>query len=1242
MHWQYTHFIIPIFIALIISGILAIQGWRLRPASGATWFSMLMLSASIFSFFYGLEILSTDLGEALLWSKMQYIGAQALSVIWLFLTLTYTGKQDWLTKRNIGLIFIIPIITLSLAWTNHLHELIWVNPFLKSNPAFSVLDFRPGAWWQVSMLYANSLLLISTILLIQSLIRSKSLYQRQIITLLLFSGINWLGTGLYIMNIIPYGINPNPLTFSIGGLIITWGLFRYRLVDIMPIAKDTIINKMQEGLIVLNTKNKIVDINPMAKKILSKESSNLIGESINETLSSYPELEEMLRRNEGSQDQHVEMTLYTENMGTRNFDVRATLLRDKREHITGQLIFWHDITAHVQQETALNLLLSITQEVSTAEDFNSSINKTLKLIVEHAHWTFGEAWIPNQDRSMLKNANASYANRTKIKKLKEFNQISQNFTFSPNMGLPGRVWVSKKAEWQQNISALPREIFLRVQYAQKANLKASFGIPILDRGDVVAILIFYMNEVRTKDQYMIDLVSIATSQLGSVLHHKHTEEMMRVQSAALEASSNSIIITNKNGTITWANPAFSQLTGYSMAEILGETPSVLKSGQHPPEFYQNLWKTISSGEAWQGEIINQRKDKSLYTEEQIITPTRNKDGEITNFIAIKKDITQRKEFERKIQEQNTFLSNIIESVANPFYVINVKDYSIEIANSAARALGIERMKTCYALTHKRETPCDGVEHSCPLKTVLKSKKTTSVEHIHLDPEGNSRIMEVHGYPIINEAGEVTQMIEYSLDITARKEAEKALATERNLLRTLIDSIPDLIYAKDINGKFSLANIALAKLTGQSSHENLIGRDEFDTAPHEIASQFLSIEKEIRRTGKPIINHIEKTVDSEKNPLWLSTTKIPLKNALGETTGIVGVSRDITESRRAEEKIRQLSRAVEQSGSAIVITNLNGNIEFANPAFSKVTGYTFEEAIGENTNILSSGKHPSSFYRKLWKTISNGNIWQGEMVNRKKSGELYWEAATISPVQNEFGETTHFLAIKEDISERKAIEKALAQEQEKTDALLRNILPEKVAQEIKESGKAKPVLFENASILFTDFSNFTATAEALSPDELVRLIDYYFTAFDKITEIYKLEKLKTIGDSYMCVSGLPTPTQNHAVAITHAALELLKFVKETKIEHQKKGLPFWDIRVGISSGSVVAGVVGQKKYAYDIWGDAVVMAARMEQSGEIDKVNISERTYELIKKHFNCQYRGEIAAKHKGQVKMYFVDGEKQD
>jgi PAS domain S-box-containing protein len=822
------------------------------------------------------------------------------------------------------------------------------------------------------------------------------------------------------------------------------------------------------------------------------------------------------------------------------------------------------------------------------------------------------------------------------------------------MGLPGRVWVSKEIEWQRNISTLPQEIYLRVQYAKKAKLKTSLGIPVLEKGEVIVVLVFYMtDEARTEDQYLIDLVSAATAQLGAVLQSKRAEEVMRIQSAALEASPNGIVITDSAGRITWANPAFAQLTGYSMQEIRGENPRVLKSGQHSRDFYTGIWQKILSGESWQGEIVNRRKDGSLYTEEQSITPVRNSDGEITHFIAIKQDITQRKQAEEKIQQQNTFLNNVIESIASPFYVINTADYSIEIANSAARALGVDRLNTCFALTHGRETPCDGQEHPCPLKVVQETKRPITVEHTHFTAEGKLIWVEVHGYPILNESGDVLQMIEYTLDITARKMAEKALQESQAELersearyRLLADNSTDVIWTMGLDMRFTYISPSVRLHRGYTvdeamslSLEETLPPDSFQKVVSIMTNALADIKK-LPLEERPMA---AQTVEMENyckdgSTMWVEATISFLLDPDGDPVGVLGVSRDITKRKQAEDELRKLSRAVEQSGSTIVVTDLEGNIEFANPAFTRITGYTLDEIIGVNTRILSSGKHPPEFYQDLWGTITRGDVWHGEMINRKKNGELYWESATISPVQTPDGKTTHYLAIKEDITERKAIEAALLQEQEKTDALLKNILPATVAEEIKRTGSVTPVLFENVSILFTDFTDFTTMAEEIPPQELVKLIDHYFSFFDFIVKKYNLEKLKTIGDSYMCAGGLPTPSARHAVDITYAALDFMNFVQLEKEERQRQGLPYWDMRIGISSGPVVAGIVGHIKYNYDVWGDTVVMAARMEQSGKPGRVNISKTTYDLIKDHFDCQYRGTVRAKHKGLVEMYFVNG----
>lgn len=215
---------------------------------------------------------------------------------------------------------------------------------------------------------------------------------------------------------------------------------------------------------------------------------------------------------------------------------------------------------------------------------------------------------------------------------------------------------------------------------------------------------------------------------------------------------------------------------------------------------------------------------------------------------------------------------------------------------------------------------------------------------------------------------------------------------------------------------------------------------------------------------------------------------------------------------------------------------------------------------------------------------------------------------------------------------------IAAEKQRSDDLLKNILPAETAEELKENGSVQAKQFDEVSILFTDFKGFTEQSELMSPEALVESIDFYFSKFDEIMEQYGLEKIKTIGDAYMCAAGLPFPVDDHAVKICQAALDIVEFVRKTKRSINHK-LAKFDIRVGINTGPVVAGVVGTTKFQYDIWGDAVNTAARMESSSDVGKVNISESTYNLLQQYdvFEFTERGAIEAKGKGKIKMYFIE-----
>ena len=220
----------------------------------------------------------------------------------------------------------------------------------------------------------------------------------------------------------------------------------------------------------------------------------------------------------------------------------------------------------------------------------------------------------------------------------------------------------------------------------------------------------------------------------------------------------------------------------------------------------------------------------------------------------------------------------------------------------------------------------------------------------------------------------------------------------------------------------------------------------------------------------------------------------------------------------------------------------------------------------------------------------------------------------------------------------ALTQNLNQERRKSDRLLRNVLPETIAQELKQTERVQPVDYENASVLFTDFVGFTQIAESFTPQRLVEELDSCFSKFDQIAKRHHLEKIKTIGDAYMAVGGIPVPNRTHAVDCVLAALEIEQLISGLREKEMRRDRPYWEIRVGVHSGDLVAGVVGREKFSYDVWGDTVNIAARLESSGVGGRVNISSATYERVRALFDCEFRGKIEAKHKGQIDMYFVKG----
>ncbi len=658
MHCQYTPYVIPIVVAAVLSGALTLWGWRRRPAPGALWFTAMMCSACFWASFYVLEMVSVDLPATLLWAKMEYLGG-AVVVEWLGLVLAYTGQYKWLTRRNIALLFVIPLITLALAWTNEYHELIWTDVGVTTGVPFNALSFTPGIWYWINAAYAYAIIVLCTILLVITLVRSAPPYRQQIITLLTFALITWLGNMAYIVGLTPWKMDITPTAFALSGLVIAWGLFRYRILDVAPVARGAIIESMRDGVIVLDAQNRVVDLNPAAQALLGHQAPKVVGQPLTQFLTAWPNLTRLCQKARDGLRTEVALNIGDEKR--RIFDLSVSPLRGPRGQLHGRLMTLHDVTEQKQIETETRLLLTLTQSVSTASDLGAALHAALRLIVEHTGWIFGEAWLPSADGSVMENGRVSYYRDGDLDALQQFDQISHEFTFVPGAGMPGRVWRSGRPEWQQDISSLSIQVYHRVQHGIEAGLKAALGVPVLAGEQVLAVLAFYMAEPRSKDQHLVSLVTAVAAQLGTVLQNKQAEETMRLQAAALDAAANGIVITDRAGKINWVNAAFTRLTGYTFEEAVAQNPRLLKSDQHELGFFEQLWETILAGKAWHGEMVNRRKDGSTYIEEQTITPVRDKAGEIAHFVAIKQDITARKRAESALRENEARFRSLTQS-----------------------------------------------------------------------------------------------------------------------------------------------------------------------------------------------------------------------------------------------------------------------------------------------------------------------------------------------------------------------------------------------------------------------------------------------------------------------------------------------------------------------------------------------------------------------------------------------------
>jgi PAS domain S-box-containing protein len=869
-----------------------------------------------------------------------------------------------------------------------------------------------------------------------------------------------------------------------------------------------------------------------------------------------------------------------------------------------------DEAVRKQAQEEIRLLQTTTQAIADASDFHSALQVTLGKVCETIGWSFGEAWIPHPTGDFLECSQGWYGGKEKVSPaLKKFRHFSQKLTFASWNGLPGRVWSSQQPEWIDDVSIQPPAVFDRVAIARESGLKASFAIPIiaatwescplpiqgghsagvpLQHSQVLAVLVFFNFESQEEDRRLMELVSGVAAQLGSVIQRKQTEaalqesetRLRRQQRALMELATCQALYTGE------LSAAWREIT-----ETATNTLNVERA---------SIW-------LYRQEIVD--------GDEPASATSQNPNAKLVCV-----------DLYEVAQERHSWGMEL-HRVDYPGYFQALEEERAIAASDAHTDPRTKEFSSAYLAPLGIASMLD-----VPIRMGGRTMGVLCLEHIRTPREWALEEQ--------NFATYLAYMAALAMEASDRKQAEAALANSEAKFRSLILNSSDMIAIFDADGITRYQSPSIVSILGYQPEE-LTGVHTLGMIHSEDRCRVLEAFHQALNNPQSVFSIEYRFPRKDGSWCFLESTG---SNLLADpfVAGIVVNSRDITERKQVEGALRQAEeryRSIfENAVEGIFQTTPDGHFISANPALARLYGYSSpEELIANVTNVerqvYVDPNRRAAFIAAMQQYDS---VSRFESQIYRQDGSTIWILETARTVKNSQGRILYYEGTVQDITNRKVAEEALRYQQEQSELLLLNILPAPIAQRLKLQESTIADSFAEVTVLFADIVGFTQLSADTSPTELVELLNKIFSAFDRLSELHGLEKIKTIGDAYMVVGGLPMPRSDHAQAIADMALDMQDAIALFNVKNAKN----FQIRVGISTGPVVAGVIGIKKFIYDLWGDTVNTASRMESHGLAGRIQVTTSTYELLRNQYIFEERGLIHVKGKGEMTTYLLIGRK--
>ena len=604
---------------------------------------MLMLAVAVWSLGYALELGSTDLPGKLFWAKVQYPGIVFVPVAWLAFALQYAGRDKWLARRNLIWLSSVPCFTLLLVWTNDVHGLIWSSVKLDNSGLFLMLDLTYGAWWWVNFAYSYLLLLLSTFLLIQVLVRSPHLYRGQVGALLIGALAPWVGNVLYVSGLSPIPcLDLTPFAFTLTGLAVTWGLFRFRLLDIVPVARDAVVESMRDAVIVLGAQDRIVDLNPAAQQVIGHTAAEAIGQPAAQVLSGLPDLVERCR---DVTEAHSEIVL-GEGEAQRTFDLRISPLHDRRSRLTGRLVVLRDITRHRRAEMRLGLLYEAAVTAMTSVQLDEILDRTMAALQETL-WPDDVAilLVEPETNELVIRAHTGFPGGPKLKRR------------AIGVGIPGWVVQAGKPVLLDDVRGDER------YHGCDPDTRSELCVPLQVGERIIGAVNLESRRLAVFSEEDLRLLSTLAGHMSTVIENarlfEETEHLKVFNESIVQGMAEALCIEDADGLITFVNPAMEELLDYGADELVGQHWQTIV----PPE----ETKRVREKTPRHPDDVSERYETRLRAKDgreiSVLVSARTlfNDGRFIGVLSAFTDITERQWAEEALKRRNRELTTLYEA-----------------------------------------------------------------------------------------------------------------------------------------------------------------------------------------------------------------------------------------------------------------------------------------------------------------------------------------------------------------------------------------------------------------------------------------------------------------------------------------------------------------------------------------------------------------------------------------------------